>query len=529
MTQYISPETLKAWREGTAPYAAIDVREPMEFNKEQIHRTTNLPRGWLEFRIEVLVPVKDTPLALVDGGEGRAERCAATLAHHGYSRTAVLQGGIPAWKEAGLPTVSGTNVPSKEFGEEILHEDRIPEIEAQELNALIEGGGPLRIFDSRTEAEYERFSIPTGVSLPGGELILHAWDMDQDKSSPLIINCAGRTRSIIGAGALHRLGVTNARALRNGGMGFILAGLSLDHGKKSEIPQPSGRSRAHGEELAARLAEEEGVPSLSPDELRALQGKSSSETLYILDVRLAPEFRKGHIPGAISIPGGQAVQRTDEFAAVRAGTIVTYCDANARATMAAYWLRRMGLPNVLFLRDGIAAWDAAGLSSETSSAPADGESPSAGGAPLGLDEARRAVRGVSPEEASGMANDGATVLDVDLSPAFQSGHIAGSRWVSRAWIEERAPGLSPDRKGEVLIVCEDGARSALSAAALAGEGYANAAFIEGGKRAWREAGLPLEEGEEGFEGPVLDVALKPYDIGPQAMQDYLDWEEKLGK
>ncbi|HBK80468.1 MAG TPA: sulfurtransferase, partial [Nitrospinae bacterium] len=80
-----------------------------------------------------------------------------------------------------------------------------------------------------------------------------------------------------------------------------------------------------------------------------------------------------------------------------------------------------------------------------------------------------------------------------------------------------------------LIVCEDGARSALSAAALAGEGYANAAFIEGGKRAWREAGLPLEEGEEGFEGPVLDVALKPYDIGPQAMQDYLDWEEKLGK
>jgi len=529
MVQYISPETLQTWREGSAPYAEIDVREPMEFNEEQIHRTMNLPRGWLEFRISTLVPVKDTPLALVDGGAGRAERCAETLVRHGYSGVAILEGGIPAWKKAGFPTVSGTNVPSKEFAEVILHQDHIPEIEAKELHALIEGGAPLRIFDSRTEVEYERFSIPTGVSLPGGELILHAWDMDQDKSSPLIINCAGRTRSIIGAGALHQLGVTRARALRNGGMGFMLASLPLEHGKKSEVPKPSARSRAYGEELAARLVEEEGIPSLSPDELCALQEKSGSQTLYLLDVRLAPEFWKGHIPGAISIPGGQAVQRTDEVAAVRAGTIVTYCDANARATMVAYWLRRMGLLNVYFLRGGVTAWDAVGLSTETSNSSADGESPSASGVTLGLKEAREAVRGVFPGEASSMVNGGVAVLDVDLSPGYRGGHISGSRWVSRAWLEERVLGFCPDRFGEILVVCENGARSALSAAALVGEGYSNVAFLEGGKRAWQEGGLPVEEGEEGFEGPVFDVALKPYDIGPQAMQEYLEWEENLGK
>lgn len=527
MTDSISPADLQDMVAGEAPHAVVDVREPMEFNAEQIHRTTNLPRGWLEFRIAGLVPVKSTPLTVVDDDGGRAGRAAETLERHGYAGVRLLSGGLPGWKAAGLPTVSGTNVPSKEFGEEVLHEDRIPEIEAEALHALIEGKGPLRIFDARTENEYERFAIPTGVSLPGGELILHAWDMDQDRETPLIINCAGRTRSIIGAGALHRLGVKHARALRNGGMGFLLAGLPLARGEVSEVLRPSEKSRAHGEALAKKLAGEEGIPAISVDDLRGHQKKSEGETLYLLDVRLAPEFKQGHIPGAISIPGGQAVQRTDEFAAVHAGKFVTYCDANARATMAAYWLRRMGLKDVSFLSGGLAAWEAAGQSVEASEVSAGGESPSAGGGPLGLEAARRAVRGLSPEEARAL--DGAVVLDLDISSGFRAGHIPGSRWLLRASLEERIAELCPDTSRPVLFVCGDGARSALSAGTLAGMGYGGAVYLDGGKRAWRAAGLELEEGDSGFEGPIIDVALKPYDIGAGAMQEYLDWEENLGK
>ncbi|MBT4093774.1 MAG: sulfurtransferase, partial [Nitrospinaceae bacterium] len=147
MTDSISPAALKAMMESEAPYAVIDVREPMEFNADQIHLTTSLPRGWLEFRILGLVPVKNTPLVVVDGGEGRGARVAETLERHGYKGVRVLAGGLPGWKEAGFSTVSGTNVPSKEFGEEVLHEDKIPEIEVEALHALIEGKGPLRIFD----------------------------------------------------------------------------------------------------------------------------------------------------------------------------------------------------------------------------------------------------------------------------------------------------------------------------------------------------------------------------------------------
>ncbi len=529
MTTPVSPETLRELMGGDQPHAVLDVREPMEFHGEQIHGTTSLPRGWLEFRIRTLVPVKGTAVVLVGDGDARADRAAETLERHGYTGVQVLSGGLLAWRAANLPTVSGTNVPSKEFGERVLHEDHLPEIEVQELHNLIQSGEPLRIFDSRTEAEYERFSIPTGRSLPGGELILHAWDLAQDKDSHLIVNCAGRTRSIIGAGTLHKLGVSHARALRNGGMGFMLAGLPLDNGRPSEIPQPSEQSRRHGEELAGRLAKEEGILSISVDELRTLQEKPDRETLYLLDVRLGPEYKAGHIPGAISIPGGQAVQRTDEIAAVRAGTVVTYCDTGARSTMTAYWLRRMGLPKVFFLQGGLSAWEGAGFAVDRAEPAADGESPASSGGPIGLEEARAAVKALSPAEGLMKVGAGAAVLDVDLSPGYRKGHLQGGRWISRAFLEERVESFCPDRSRPVLVTCCDGMRSAFSAAALSGMGYEDVSFIDGGKRAWSEAGFSLEEGDQGFEGPVIDVALKPYDIGPDAMEEYLSWEENLGK
>ena len=61
---------------------------------------------------------------------------------------------------------------------------------------------------------------------PGGELIL--WAEELRNKPTVIVNCAGRTRSIIGTAALRRLGLTNVRALRNGTMGWVLAGYQLE-------------------------------------------------------------------------------------------------------------------------------------------------------------------------------------------------------------------------------------------------------------------------------------------------------------
>ncbi|WP_262335313.1 rhodanese-like domain-containing protein, partial [Bordetella pertussis] len=82
--------------------------------------------------------------------------------------------------------------------------------------------------------------------------------------------------------------------------------------------------------------------------------------LYVLDIRQVAEYRAGHLPGAIALPGGLAVQRTDEFLPVRAAQVVLVDDDEARAALAGYWLRAMGLPRVAVLAGGLPAWNAAG-------------------------------------------------------------------------------------------------------------------------------------------------------------------------
>ena len=527
MTKSVSPEDLKELMESGAAHAVLDARDPMEFHEKQIFGTTNAPRASIEFLAPRLVPVRATPVVCVDEGGPRAGRVASLLEESGYADVRVLEGGLGEWEARGFPTASGTNLPSKDFGERIHVEHSVPEITARELYELMESDSPPRVLDARTEAEFERFCVPTGRNLPGGELILHAWDLNRDGETPLVVNCAGRTRSIIGTRALHRLGVVRARALKNGGMGIMLEGLPLEEGKPSEIPTPSAESRAHAEILGARIAEEEGIPFVSVGELRRLRERADAETLYLLDVRLAPEFAEAHVPGAISIPGGQAAQRTDEVVAVRAARVVTCCDRNARGVMAAWWLRQMGL-NASVLRGGLTAWREAGGETARGAGAASGESPAgAEEEPLGLAGALREVPALSAAEAR--SGEGGAILDVDSSASYERGHPAGARWIPRGWLEERASARVGEKDARATLVCEDGRRSALSAAALRRLGYPNAAYLEGGKRAWRAAGFPLETGRGGMEESPKDVQLKPYDIGRGAMEDYLAWEENLGR
>ena len=60
--------------------------------------------------------------------------------------------------------------------------------------------------------------------------------MKQKRETEVIVNCAGRTRSIIGTAALRRLGLTNVRALENGTMGWVLAGFELETKPTTEAP-----------------------------------------------------------------------------------------------------------------------------------------------------------------------------------------------------------------------------------------------------------------------------------------------------
>ena len=520
MSETISASNLAELMASNSLFAVFDVRERGEFNECQIASATSLPRSQIEFRMAQLVPHRKVPIVVYDEGGERALLAAKTLTEVGYERVSILDGGLAAWQREGRSTVSGVNVPSKAFGEKVHQERSIPEIAAEELDELQRLSGDLVILDVRTPEEYRRFCIPGGVNVPGGDLVLWAEELKRRTNATIVVNCAGRTRSIIGTATLRRLGLTNVRALKNGTMGWVLAGLDLEREpSRTELAVPPS-SHAQAISLAWRLAAEESITWISPLQLSSSIGRMNDGVTYLIDVRSAREYESGHVPGSLNIPGGQAVQRADDFIAVRNAQIIFISNESARAVMAAYWYRQMGFPNVTVLQGGLVAWSESGGKLESGAQPKE---------PAGIEAAKRAARWIDAKTLDQqMRGQSLLVLDVGTSLEFEKSHLPRARWISRGWIEVELPKRFPDRKQMIVITCTDGQQSIFAARTLVEIGYTDVSILEGGVRAWAEAGLPTEKGLEGCLVRPNDVVLSPSIRGTKEdMQQYLEWELKL--
>ena len=123
----------------------------------------------------------------------------------GCTDVAVLDGGTPAWEAAGYVLFTGVNVPSKAFGEWVEHHYGTESIDAAgaEVAAGRQGrhGGAGQPHASRNSAACRS---RRGISVPGGELAYRIGDLAPDPETLVVVNCAGRTRSIMGAKACAR-------------------------------------------------------------------------------------------------------------------------------------------------------------------------------------------------------------------------------------------------------------------------------------------------------------------------------------
>ena len=237
MLRPVSPAAVKAMLGDGQELAPIDLREELIFSRSHLLWARNAPLSRLELRFAALVPRKATRIVLIDDDDSLAQRAAEVLTRAGYSDLSYLEGGNAAWAEAGFELFSGVNVPSKAFGEFIEHTSGTPSVSAHELDAMMRAGTDMVVLDSRPYDEYSRISIPTGVNVPGAELVLRVHDIAPSPDTLVVVNCAGRTRSIIGAQSLINAGVPNkVVALRNGTMGWHLAGFTCDHGKDAALP-----------------------------------------------------------------------------------------------------------------------------------------------------------------------------------------------------------------------------------------------------------------------------------------------------
>jgi rhodanese-related sulfurtransferase len=513
-TKRIDARQLKAQLHDGGELALLDAREERPFSQRHLLMASCVPLSRLELLVDDLVPRRATRVVWCDGGEGLAERAARRMAALGYQDVAVLEGGVAAWEAAGYRLYSGVHVPSKAFAEVVEHEAGTPWISAPELQALIEGGADIAIYDSRSYEEYHNNSIPNAISVPGAELVYRFTDLTPSPQTTVIVNCGGRTRSIIGAQSLINAGFRNKIvSLKDGTMAWHLAGLGVVQGATRRPPEVSPAGLSAARESATRMAARCDIPRIDKATLEGWRADAAERSLYLLDVRTPEEYDAGHLRGARSVPGGQLVQETDAHVATWGGRIVLVDDNGVRATMTASWLKQMGWSEVAVLTAG----------------PAEGDWVGGRHAPrvLGLDGAT--VSGIGAGELSrALAAGSAVVVDLDFSRGFAQGHIPGAWFATRARLADALAKLPA--AGTIVLTSPDGRLAQLAAADLAGIASVPVAVLAGGTEAWTAAGLPLEQGAIRMADEADDVVLSARERGQDreaAMREYLAWEINL--
>jgi len=86
------------------------------------------------------------------------------------------------------------------------------------------------------------------------------------------------------------------------------------------------------------------------------------------------------------------------------------------------------------------------------------------------------------------------LVDVREESEWAAGHLPGAVHIGKGVIERDIEAKIPDTSTEVVLYCGGGFRSALAAESIAKMGYTNVSSMDGGFRAWREAGLKVEGG-----------------------------------
>jgi len=321
--------------------AVLDPRDHNAYHAGHIFWAASLRPENAESEAHKLVPRRSARIVVTDDGNGEGRELYGVLKQNGWTDIGLLDGGTQAWIEKGYEVYSGVNVPSKLFGELVERHYQTPHVQAQQLSEWISQGRELLILDSRTQREFNRMNIPGGRSCPGGELVYRIFDLLKENTT-VVVNCAGRTRSILGTASLIRAGIPNpVVALENGTMGWELAGLQLENGSTTVVGPPSESAQQKAAAAAQQITDRFGVTRVTESTLQSWQS-DTLRTLYLFDVRSPSEYERGHRRHFRNAPGGQLIQATDEYVATRGARIVLTDDDLTRATVTASWLLEMG-------------------------------------------------------------------------------------------------------------------------------------------------------------------------------------------
>jgi len=502
----VTPQDVKVMISDGEEIAFLDVREHGQYGEGHPFFSVSLPFSQIELLAPKLMPCVGVRCVVMDDGDEIAERAASVLSQLGYENILILKGGAPAWAAAGYTLFKGVNLPSKTFGELVEHKFDTPRVSANALKAMIDSDQDIVVLDGRSGPEYKKMTIPTSQSCPNAELGYRLSSLCENPETPVIVNCAGRTRSIIGAQGLRLLNVPNpVYALENGTQGWRLAGFDLMHGCDPEpLPIPSKEDWEAGRALAETLRRDYGLQRVMYADAEAWLA-DTSQTTYLFDVRSEAEFEKGHVAGARSAPGGQLVQATDEQLAVRNARIILSCDNGLRSVTTAIWLAGMG--HHVWLLDIDTPMDDVSMSSNRSQ------------------DLRNEI---SVDTLKEKIDAGMRILDVSKGLDYRAGHIEGAAWATRARLSKEAIG----DPAELVVV---GQSRALLAGIIAEiehlSGGLPSGVHHGDPDQWAAAGLRIvNTPDDPSEVDCIDHLFfvhDRHDGNLDAARRYLEWETGL--
>lgn len=507
----ITPQALKAALSDGEEIALLDVRETGVFVRSHILLAAPAPLWRLEVLIDRLVPRRSTRIVLADADESLAHQAAAKLVRLGWRNVSVLAGGTQGWAAAGYELFSGSNVPSKAFGEVIEHQKHTPWISVDELHERVERGDDIVVVDSRTPEEFADFSLPFAHSLPGAELVYRIQELAPRPETLVVVNCAGRTRSIVGAQTLIDADIPNpVVSLKDGTMAWLLAGRKLTHGRAAPLPEPGERTRQDARARAEDVAARAGVRRIDVATLARFEAESDERSLYRFDVRTRQEYEAGHLEGWRWAPGGQLVQATDEYVGTRRARVVLADWDGVRALTTGAWLAQLGGHEVFVF------------------------SPPAlpvlvlGPEPVRVLPLRAPAPEIAPRETAAALDAGtAVVFDVERRSAYERRHVAGARFSVPDRLQEFVADVPASQR--IVLTSSDGVLARIVAAGLGARIGREVSALAGGTQAWAAARLPTDSGPEGVLTGDDDHWYSPYAHADLAKRDagfkqYLDWE-----
>lgn len=109
-----------------------------------------------------------------------------------------------------------------------------------------------------------------------------------------------------------------------------------------------------------------------------------------------------------------------------------------------------------------------------------------------VNDAKRRVKECDVAGARERIENGAALIDVREDNEYAAGHAAGAKHMGRGIIERDIVQTYPEKDTELVLYCGGGFRSALSADMLQRMGYTNVWSMDGGWKAWKDSGAPIE-------------------------------------